>query len=92
MVLIDRFASHSLTISERKYSQLEKYLYSICYKQGKLIGNANALSRLPKSIKTSSDCVPGDFVHLVMHLSTTTIDANRIKAWTDKDPLLSKVR
>lgn len=71
---------------------LSAYQYSIRYKAGKLIGNADALSRLPRPQTTSADCLPGDLVHLVKHLSETSIDATSIRRWTDKDPVLSKVR
>lgn len=72
--------------------KLSCYQYTIRYKTGKTLSNADAFSRLPRSITTSSDCLPGDLVHLVDHLSTTTISCSNIKAWTDSDPVLSKVR
>ncbi len=49
-------------------------------------------SRLPSTQTTSEDCLPGDLVHLVCHLSTTLTNASDIKTWTDKDPVLSQVR
>ena len=68
---------------------LSAYHYSICYKAGKTLGNADALSRLPRPITTSSDCLPGDLIHLVKHLSATAMN---IKHWTDKDPILSRIK
>ena len=71
---------------------LSAYQYSIKYKAGQFIGNADALSRLPRPQTTSSDCLPGDLVHLVNHLSETAVNASQIRTWTDRDPTLSLVR
>ena len=70
---------------------LSAYNYTITHKPGKNLGNADALSRLPQPVTTESDCPPGDLVHLVNHLSSTTITAAHIRRWTDTDPVLSKV-
>ena len=51
----------------------------------------DALSRLPRSITTSLNCIPGDLVHLINHLSTTAISSDEIKEWTKRDPILLKV-
>ena len=40
---------------------------------------------------TSLNCVPRHLVHLVHHLSTMATNANKIKEWTRRDPILSKV-
>ena len=72
---------------------LSTYSYTIKYRPGKEIANADALSRLsPLAQTTSSDRMPGDLLHLLAHLSTTCLDATEIKQHTDKDPILSKVR
>ncbi len=71
---------------------LSAYRYKIRYKAGKSIGNADALSRLPQPTTVSSDCHPVDLVHLVDHLDGTTIKATNIKDWTNKDPVLARVR
>ena len=49
------------------------------------------MSRLPRVITTSSDCVAGYLVHLIHHLTTTSINSGHITEWTRKDPVLSKV-
>ena len=36
--------------------------------------------------------MPGDLIHLVDHLSATTVTAARIKEWTAKDLVLSKIK
>ena len=71
---------------------LSAYQYTIRYKTGKSLCNADALSRLPRPVTTNSDKLPGDLVHLIDHLSTTAVNAEAIKDWTSKDPVLSQVR
>ena len=51
----------------------------------------DALSHLTRSITTSLNCIPGDLVHLINHLSTTAISSDKIKEWTKRDPILLKV-
>ena len=72
---------------------LSAYQYTIHHKAGRHLSNADALSRLPRPVTTSSDCLPGDWVHLLDHLSSsTTVNAAHIKQWTDTNPVLSRVR
>ena len=71
---------------------LSAYQYSIRYKAGKHLCNADAFSRLPQPITTNADHVPEDLVQLVDHLSSTSIGAANIKYWTTRDPILSCVR
>ncbi len=70
---------------------LSTYTYSIRYKAGKSLSNADALSRLPRS-QTTECPSPADLVQLVNHLSSTATTAGNIKIWTDRDPILSQVR
>ena len=70
---------------------LSAYNYSIRYKSGKRLCNADALSRLPRPVTTANECVPADVVAVIDHLSTTAVDAQAIKEWTAKDPTLSCV-
>ncbi len=73
---------------------LSAYRYSIRYKSGKTLTNADALSRLPRPV-TGPSCnsdPPADVEHLINHLSTTCICAANIKEWTSKDPILSRVQ
>ena len=70
---------------------LAAYQYNIRYKSGKTLNNADALSRLPRPITTNSDCVPDELAQLVLHLSSTSINADVIRSWTSKDPVLSRV-
>ena len=51
------------------------------------------MSRLPQPITSSHDGLPGDIIHLVDHLSTTSsLNCASIQKWTDRDPTLSKVK
>ena len=56
------------------------------------MAHADGLSRLPLPHKPSSVPVPRDLILLTNHLSKCIITANHIKAWTDKDLVLSCVR
>ena len=71
---------------------LSAYNYTICYKKGKTLCNADALSRLPRPVTTATDDTCTELVNLVQHMSSTCVSALHIKDWTTKDPLLSKVR
>ena len=71
---------------------LSAYSYTIKHKPGKNLGNADTLSHLPQRVTTDLDCIPGDLVHLINHLETTTLSSSHIRRWIDKDPTLSKVR
>ena len=68
------------------------YNYTICYKKGKTLCNADALSRLPRPVTTATDDTCTELVNLVQHMSSTCVSALHIKDCTTKDPLLSKVR
>ena len=72
---------------------LSAYHYTIYHKPGKKLSNADILNCLPRPIiTTSSDRLPGNLIHLLDHLSSTTFDATHIKKWTDTDPILAHVR
>ena len=73
---------------------LAAYQYTIKYKPGKNMSTADALSRLPlkHSFSDSEVPMPGDLIHLLNHLEESIVTAAQIKDWTDKDPLLSRVR
>ncbi|KAL5510827.1 hypothetical protein EMCRGX_G006433 [Ephydatia muelleri] len=56
--------------------------------------NADAFSRLPLSESTAVVPVPGDTIFMLETLRTgdSPVTAAEIKSWTDKDPILSRVR
>ena len=72
---------------------LSAYQYSIRYKPGKTLNNADALSRLPRPSTTmEANCVPGDVEFVINHLSATAASAGNVKDWTAKDAVFSRVR
>ena len=72
---------------------LSAYQYTIHYKAGKHLTNADAFSRLPAPATTvDRQDMPEDLVQLINHLSSTCISSANIKDWTTKDPVLSCVR
>ena len=73
---------------------LAAYQYTFKYKPGKSMSTADALSRLPlqTTLNDSQVPLPGDLCHLLNHLDQAIVTASQIKVWTDKDPLLSRVR
>ena len=70
---------------------LSAYDYTITYKPGTKLANANALSRLPLPEQPTDVPVPGDMILAVETLSTSPVHAAQIQSWVDKDPLLSRV-
>ena len=71
---------------------LSAYTFTIRYKPGKDLGNADALSRLPRLQITDADGQPAELIHMLQQLSSTTINAASIRRWTDTHPVLSKIR
>jgi hypothetical protein len=70
---------------------LSAYEYTIQYREGKAHANADALSRLPLPNEHTKTPLPGDTILLMDHMETTPVKVDQIKAWTRKDPVLSKV-
>ena len=56
------------------------------------MGNADGLSRLLLPKSPTSVPSPGDHVFLLNLLDHTPVMAAKIKAWTDKNPVLSRIR
>ena len=71
---------------------LAAYDYRIRYRQGKANANADALSRLPLPSPNVQTPQPAELIHLMEHLSATPLSSAQIKAWTDSDPTLVRVR
>ena len=71
---------------------LGAYNYSIVFKPGELHGNADGLSRLPLPDQPLTVPLPGDMVLLFDMLEQSPITAEQISKWTDKDPVLARVR
>ena len=71
---------------------LSAYNYKVKYKPGKQHANADVLSRLPLPESINSVPHPGETILLMENLQTSPVDAKQICQWTDRDPVLSKVR
>eukprot|EP00731_Ephydatia_muelleri_P005042 Em0002g1218a len=73
---------------------LSAYDYRIVFRAGKENSNADGLSRLPLRESPRSVPVPGDTVLMMEALSDmgSAVSATTIKSWTDRDPVLSRVR
>ena len=71
---------------------LSSYQYTITYRPGEKIANADGLSRLPLPEAPSEVPYPGEVVFLLQTLQSSPITAEQIKHWTNKDPVLSRVR
>ena len=71
---------------------LLSYEYEFIYRPGNQNANADSLSRLPLPDVPTSTPVPGDIINLMEHISTSPIDAQKLKLWTDLDPVLSQVK
>ena len=72
---------------------LSAYKYTIAYRPGKDQAHADALSRLPLSECPTAVPVPGDLLLLTERLNNVSpVSPQQIRTWTDKDPVLSRVR
>ncbi|XP_056118298.1 uncharacterized protein K02A2.6-like [Rhinichthys klamathensis goyatoka] len=71
---------------------LSAYQYRIVYRAGKENANADALSRLPLPDTPVSTPLPPETVFLLEKLSDSPVSAKQIKAWTERDKVLSKVK
>ena len=70
---------------------LAAYEYALKFRPGKLISNADALSRLPLRETCSAVPVPGEIINTMEIVDKTLVTATDIRNWTVKDPILSTV-
>ena len=71
---------------------LSAYNYSICYKSGKELSNADCFSRLPLPESPVQVPLAGETVLLLECLQQhSPVSTKQIKNWTAHDPLLAKV-
>ncbi|XP_062297408.1 uncharacterized protein K02A2.6-like [Scomber scombrus] len=70
---------------------LRAYEYTIVYKEGKYHCNADALSRLPLPEEPEVERLE-ERVLMLESSDITLVTADQVKAWTDKDPVLLRVR
>lgn len=71
---------------------LSAYNYRFVYKPGSMLANADALSRLPLPDTHTDTPTSPDTIFLLEALDNSPVKSTSIKQWTDRDPILSKVR
>ena len=70
---------------------LQSYNFVLKHRSGKVLGTADALSRLPQPVANESTPVPGEWELLVNFLDWSPVTGSMISKETAKDPVLSKV-
>ena len=68
---------------------LSSYQYTIQHCPGSKMASADTLSHLPLPDLPAIESSSGEINLLINQLSETIVTASQIKAWTEKDPLLS---
>ena len=68
------------------------YEYSVHYKPGKELANADGLNRLPLLDMYQEDATPMELINLIEHLNFTPISVSEIIKWTNREKTLSRVR
>ena len=68
------------------------YEYSVQYKPGKELANADGLSCLPLLDVCQEDATPMELINLIEHLNFTPISVSEIIKWTNREKTLSRVR
>ena len=68
------------------------YAYELVYRTGSQNGNADSLSRLPLPEMPQTTAIPGNVINLLQHINNTPTNAIKIKQWTERDPLLSRIK
>ena len=71
---------------------LSAYQYSIKYQEGDLMGNADALSRLPLPECPENVPSPPETIALMEQLTTMPMSATQIRTMTNHNPILAKVK
>ena len=71
---------------------LSAYNYDIVIKSGRQNANVNVLSPLPLANSLSNVPLPEETVLLLENLQLSPVTTAQIKGWTNRNPVLSKVR
>jgi len=71
---------------------LSAYNYTVQYVPGKDNSNADGVSRLPLPVQPREVPMPQELVYLLEGLEISPVTVDQIRSWTDRDPVLSKVR
>ena len=70
---------------------LSAYCFSISYRPGKELANADGLSRLPLPDTPEEVPIPADTILLLECLNSSPVTASQVKNWSSQDPIISKV-
>ena len=70
---------------------LNAYSYSISYRPGKDISNADGLSRLPLPDVPEEVPLPAETILLLDCLQVSPVSFDQVRRWTARDPVMSKV-
>ena len=70
---------------------LAMYEYTLSFRLTKAHGNADAMSRLPLPNTHQTTPLPPEVVLLMEELEKSPVVAASVRAWTDTDPLMSRV-
>ena len=71
---------------------LSGYQYTLRHSSGSSNGNADALSRLPLAEVGEEEAAPEEVILTMTTLATTPVKAVHIAQWTNRNPVLSRVR
>ena len=72
---------------------LSAYQYQLVYRPGSENTNADAFSRLPLLAQGSQQTPePADYVLVFDVMETTPVNADKIRRWTHRDPILAQVK
>ena len=71
---------------------LSGYQYSIKYREGTRMCNADALSRLPLPDCPDNVPTPPETIALLEQLTNVPLMSNQIRSMTDRDPVLARVK
>ena len=66
---------------------LAAYDYSVVYRPGSKLVNADSLTRLPMPQSVPTPPVPGDTIMLLEKMDEFPVNVSQIRTWTNKDPL-----
>ena len=70
---------------------LAAYRYKLVYKPGAANANADRFSRLPLPDRHESTPNPADYVLIMNHMESTSVNPDKIHQWTQRDPVTSQV-
>lgn len=70
---------------------LAAYRYKLVYKPGAANANADGFSRLPLPERPESTPDPADYVLIMNHMESTSVNPDKIRQWTQRDPVMSQV-